>query len=124
MFLAYDWRIALAKFGLLFTPSIAEISFVYVCLNKSLDIICCNSTSSNNNVLGQPPTQIALIISSIDILDLHPKKEFGFSNRLFKLTSPEDFPISYKLIGFIRIDVILRVPVWGVLTLDELEPVK
>ena len=46
MFLEYDFKICLAKFGFLFVLSTLDISFEYVCLNKSLAIANLNFISS------------------------------------------------------------------------------
>ena len=58
------------------------------------------------------------------MLDLHPEKEVGLANSSRRLTSPFERPSSYRLIGFIRMVAIRRVPVCGVSPFAELEPVK
>ena len=100
------------------------MSLEYVCLNKSRAISRLNSLSLLLRAIGHPPRHMAKIKSSTVSEDWQKSNESGLSNSSFRETVPFDSSLSNRLIGSIGKVDILRVPVCGVSTVCDVEPVR
>ena len=111
MFLAYDLSIFSVVILLLLLSDILFISTSHVCLNNDLATINLLSLLCICNVLGHPPLHIKYFKSLNVRSDLNDLLFTLLSNKSFKETLPLESLLSYKLIGYIFILDILKVPV-------------